>query len=222
MASISSLSSSSGSSSLYNSANIISGLASGMDTESMIESLVESYQNKIQTLTNKATKIQWKLDAYRSIISKMAGFSSKYTSYTSSTNLLSSSFFSNAIKVAAQGKMSDKVTASGRTDSDVVLTSVDQLATAARYVTTAGGLKGDGGTKVTASGELDLDSDVTLGTLSGSLSFTYGSKSVSISFDEVSDRIGMDDAGNKVNLTAEQKAQKLADPELRAIDNSLQ
>ena len=211
MASISSISGSSGTSSLYNSANIISGLASGMDTEGMIESLVQSYQNKIQTLNNKATKIQWKQDAYRSIISKMAAFSSKYTSYTSSTNLLSPSFFSSAVKVAAQGKMGSKVTASGRTDSDVVLTSVDQLATAARYVTTGSGLKGDGGTKVSASGELDLNSDVTLGTLSGSLGFTYGSNMVSISFDEVNDRIGVDEAGNKVNLTLEQKTQKLAE-----------
>ena len=80
MASIGSISGSSGTSSLYNSANIISGLASGMDTEGMIEGLVQSYQNKIQTLNNKATKIQWKQDSYRSIISKMAAFSSKYTS----------------------------------------------------------------------------------------------------------------------------------------------
>ena len=63
MASIGSISGSSGTSSLYNSANIISGLASGMDTEGMIEGLVQSYQNKIQTLNNKATKIQWKQES---------------------------------------------------------------------------------------------------------------------------------------------------------------
>ena len=78
MASIGGVSGSSGTSSLYNSANIISGLASGMDTEGMIESLVKTYQNKIQTLNNKATKIQWKQESYRNIISKMAAFSSKY------------------------------------------------------------------------------------------------------------------------------------------------
>ena len=92
MASINGVSSSNATSSLYNSANIISGLASGLDTEGMIESLVQSYQNKIQTLNNKATKIQWKQDSYRNIINKMVAFSSNYTSYTSSTNLLSSAF----------------------------------------------------------------------------------------------------------------------------------
>ena len=59
MASISGVSSSNTTSSLYNSANVISGLASGLDTEGMIENLVKSYQTKIQTLTNKATKIVW-------------------------------------------------------------------------------------------------------------------------------------------------------------------
>ena len=52
-------------SSLYNSANVISGLASGLDTEGMIEGLVQSYQTKIQNLSNKATKIEWKQEAYR-------------------------------------------------------------------------------------------------------------------------------------------------------------
>ena len=173
MASIGSISGSSGTSSLYNSANIISGLASGMDTEGMIEGLVQSYQNKIQTLNNKATKIQWKQESYRSIIAKMTAFSSKYASYTSSTNLMSSAFFRSAVKVAAQGKNGEKVTASGRTDSDVVLNGVSQLATAARYTVKTGdaGLKGDGGNAVTAEGSMKFDQTVELGTLSGSMSF---------------------------------------------------
>ena len=57
MASVNRAGGSSYTSSLYNSANIISGLASGMDTEGMIESLVQSYQTKLQNLSNKSTKI---------------------------------------------------------------------------------------------------------------------------------------------------------------------
>ena len=98
MASIGGVSSSNTTSSLFNSANMISGLASGLDTEGMIESLVQSYQNKINTLNQKITKTEWKQDAYRSIISKLVGFSNKYTSYTSSTNLMSASFFKSEAK----------------------------------------------------------------------------------------------------------------------------
>ena len=210
MASIGGVRGSSGVSGLYNSANIISGLASGMDTEGMIESLVQSYQNKILGLNNKATKIQWKQESYRSIIAKMTAFSSKYASYTSSTNLMSSAFFRSAVKVAAQGKNGGKVTASGRTDSDVVLNGVSQLATAARYTVKTGdaGLKGDGGNAVTAEGSMKFDQTVELGTLSGSMSFNYGSKNVSISFDEVSDRIPDTDETGKP-LTQEEKARRI-------------
>ena len=77
MASLSGVSGSNMTSSLYNSANVISGLASGLDTEGMIENLVKSYQAKINQLNQKVTKTEWKQDAYRSIISKMVGFGSK-------------------------------------------------------------------------------------------------------------------------------------------------
>ncbi len=219
MASINGVSSSNATSSLYNSANIISGLASGLDTEGMIESLVQSYQNKIQTLNNKATKIQWKQDSYRNIINKMVAFSSNYTSYTSSTNLLSSAFFSSAVRVSPQGKYADKVTASGRTESNVKLNSVSQLATAARYMTTASGLKEDGGNKVSASGALDLDSDVKLSYLSGSMAFKYGSKTVSISFDEVDDQI-LNDSTNKAESLKKMIEDKLADQTISLSDGT--
>ena len=71
MASVNGVSKNNYTSSLYNSANIVSGLASGMDTEGMIESLVQSYSAKITQLNQKATKIQWKQEAYQSIIAKM-------------------------------------------------------------------------------------------------------------------------------------------------------
>lgn len=214
MASIGGVSGSSGTSSLYNSANIISGLASGLDTEGMIESLVKSYQNKIQTLNNKATKLGWKQDAYQSIISKANVFSSKYASYMSGTNLLSASFFNSAVNVKALGKYADNIAASGRTDSDVKINSVKSLATAARYSPTAGALKDLGGdTYISAVKGADWNSDegldltgdqINLGTLHGSLSFTYGSQTVSISFDEVSDY------GKITGSTADEKAKSLA------------
>ena len=58
MASVSGTSSSN-LSSLYNSANTISGLASGLDTEGMIESLVQSYSNKITSIQQQVTKTEW-------------------------------------------------------------------------------------------------------------------------------------------------------------------
>lgn len=213
MASINGVSGSNYTSSLYNSANIISGLASGLDTEGMIENLVKSYQNKIQTLNNQTTKIGWKQEAYQGIIAKMASFSSKYTSYTSGTNLMSASFFNSAVKYLAKGENSSKVSATGRTDSDVRVDSVKTLATAARYAASGALAKKDDTKTITAANSgawadaagLDLANDkIDLGTLHGSLTLTYGNKTVSVSFDEVADQ------GKITGSTAQEKAESLA------------
>ena len=65
MISISSLTGSGSTNSIYGSrnSNIISGLASGLDTESMIEGLVQSYQQKNTGLQQGRTKLEWKQEA---------------------------------------------------------------------------------------------------------------------------------------------------------------
>lgn len=214
MASIGGVSGSNMTSSLYNSANVISGLASGLDTEGMIEGLVQSYQKKIQSLSNKVTKTEWKQEAYRSIISKMYSFSSKYASYASSTNLMSPSFFNNAIKVASQGKYADKVSASGRTESDVRINSISQLATSARYSTSSQmrGVSDD--FSVMAENGVKFDDTFTTNALSGTLTLQYGGQTVSINFSEYEDIIPEtktvkkdDGTTEEVNLTSGEKAE---------------
>ena len=187
MASLSGVGGSSYVSSLYNSSNIISGLASGMDTESMIENLTKSYQTKITQLQQKQTKLGWKQDAYRSIINKMNSYSNKYTSFTSSTNLMSQSFWSSARTSSVQGEFASKVSASGTTTSDVILKSVERLAASARYVTSGNFNAGDG-TTITADEGVDLQGETEVNGLQGSISLTYGSKHVSVVFSE-SDKI---------------------------------
>lgn len=226
MASINSVSSSNMTSSLLNSANMISGLASGLDTESMIENLVKSYQTKINSLNQKVTKTEWKQDAYRSIISKMVGFSSKYTSYTSGTNLTSPSFFNSAVKVATQGLFADRVAASGKTSSDISLDRVSQLATSAQYRTNSN-LKAGDGKSIAAEAGFDLVKGTTeLGRLDGSLELTYGSKTVSIQFDEVADVKALEEIKKKNSGMSDDEAlaqliqQKLSDQKITLTGGS--
>lgn len=203
MASISGATSANMTSSLYNSGNVISGLASGLDTEGMIENLVKSYQAKINSLSQQATKTEWKQEAYRSIISKLVGFTQKYTSYNSpATNLLSPSFFNNAVKVATQGVYKDKVTASGKTSSDIALNAVHQLATAAQYRVGDGLLKSGDGTSIQASADLDLNGNIPLGTLDGSMTVIYGSQKLNINFNEVTDQKAIEEIRTKLGEDA--------------------
>lgn len=220
MASLSGVSSSNTVSSLMNSANTITGLASGLDTESMIENLVKSYQTKIETLNQKTTKIEWKQDAYRSIISKMVGFSSKYTSYTSGSNLTSPGFFNSAVKVETQGLFADRVSASGKTSSNISLDEVAQLATSAQY-RTGSNLKSNDGRNITAEKGIDIVNGTTeLSKLNGSLILTYGSNTVSVQFDEVADVKALKEIKEKNSGISEEEAlgklieQKLADQQI--------
>lgn len=221
MASLSGVSSSNTVSSLYNSANVISGLASGLDTEGMIENLVKSYQTKINSLNQQVTKTEWKQEAYRSIISKMVGFTNKYTSYNSpATNLMSRSFFTNAVKVATQGLYKDKVTASGKTSSDIALNAVHQLATAAQYRVGDGLLNSGDGKNIQSASDIKLFGDTTLGALSGSMTVTYGSQKLNINFDEVADQKAMDDI--RAKLTKEGKSATEADVLAGLINQKLE
>ena len=183
MASVNSVRSSS--SSIYGNRNVISGLASGMDTESMIENAVSGYKTKISTLQQKRTKVEWQQEVYRSIIGKMASFSDKYTSYASSTNLLSSSFFNQAVKVTATGKYADLVSASGKTSSNVQILGVKQLAKAATY--TVSGIGGSTADNPSFTGsEVNLGEKKELSNVSGSLTIKYGGdRSFTLDFGEL-------------------------------------
>ena len=180
MASINSLSGGGSSSGIYGTRNVLSGLASGLDTESMIENAVSGYQMKLSALQQKKTKVEWEQEAYRSMITKMVGFSQKYTSYTSGTNLLSASFFDNATKVTTLGANASKISATGRTNSDVQINSVTRLAEAAKHTVESAAFSGNN----VASKAVNIDSAVYVGLLDGNMTFSYGNKNIAISFGE--------------------------------------
>ena len=216
MASISSLmSSSSSSSSIYGNRtnNIISGLASGMDTEAMIEGMVQGYQQKILKLQQNKTMVQWQQSAYQSISDKLVEFSRKYMSYSqSTTNLLSPSFFNNSVITSAKGDYADKITATGKSSSNIVINSVNKLAYAATSNISANGLadvKIQGGKATVTSGEAmqSLGDKINLSTLEGSLSIKWGSKQVTIKFDELEYLDGGDGSGQ---VTPEQLRDAIA------------
>lgn len=171
MASVTSLmNSTSSTSSLYGNRNVISGLASGMDTESMIENSVSGYKSKISSLQQKMTQMQWKQDAYRSLITQMNNLLNKYTSYTSSTNLFSANFFSKAINTVANGANAAKVSASGKSSSNVSIDAIKQLAEAASYTVGTGHLVSNG----SDTSKIEWNKNVDTSKVAGSLTIEYG------------------------------------------------
>lgn len=175
---------SSGLSSIYGNRTVISGLASGMDTESMIEKAISGHKMKISSLYQSQTKVMWQQSMFRGMIDKMASFTNKYTSYASSTNLLSKSFFSNNLLVNTKGPNADKISATGKPTSNVQILGVKNLATSATYNTK---LKGTTQSSSPIKGDsIDLNSNVESTKVSGSLTLKHGDKSITVSIgDEV-------------------------------------
>ncbi|MCI8761852.1 MAG: flagellar filament capping protein FliD [Oscillospiraceae bacterium] len=205
MASITSLSNSNyNTSSIYGNRNVLSGLASGMDTEQMIENAVSGIKIKIQNLIKKRTKVEWQQEAYRSIIDKAVNLNTKYTSFSSKTNLLSSAFFDNAVSTKALGTYKDKISASGKTTSDIKINAVKQMASAASYTVTglAGQMSGEI-PGITGQDEFGIHKSLTVSTVSGSLNFQYGGTNganFTINFDELEDISKYEGADNAEKL----------------------
>lgn len=179
-------------SSIYGNRNVLSGLATGMDTETMIENAVSGYNLKISSLQQKQTKLTWQQEALRAITSPMIKFAQKYTSYNSSTNLLSPGFFNKAVVTTAQGANASKVSATGKTSSNVEILGVKQLASKATYSVSAAdlfgglGITGKDGVAAITGGELDLAEQMDLSKVSGSLTLSYGgSRSIDLSFGDL-------------------------------------
>ena len=212
MASVSNVSSAS---SIYGSRNVISGLASGLDTEGMIENAISAYKNKITSLSQKRTKTEWKQESYRSMIDKMSSFLTKYTSYRSSNNLMSTSFFDQAVKTVAKGSNADKVTATGRSNSDIRVDRVRQLASAATYKLSGTFLDkqtsdfNSGTVSAAAPGSMDLDKDMTVSTFSGSMTLAYGGSNalsyLTINFDETKTYDNAQELADEINRQLEEQ-----------------
>lgn len=170
-------------STLYGNRNVLTGLASGMDTESMIENSVSGIRLKLSTLQQQQTKLQWKQEGCQGITDKLVQFSRKYTSYTSSTNLLSSSFFSRAVTTTTSGENASTVSATGRSNSNLQLNGVAQLATSSRYQVSSGAILNTvTPDKIQADISIDLSTESTTSNLSGNLTLNYGSQSVTVNF----------------------------------------
>lgn len=105
------------------------GLASGLDRDTLIEQLTSGTQAKIDKANQEKTKLEWIQEAIRTITDKMYDFTQKYTSYTSSDNLLGSALYSRS-QITVNGANSKYISVSGSTQASELMSvlGVKQLA----------------------------------------------------------------------------------------------
>lgn len=180
MASLSSLSSTGSTGKTSYVSGGITGLASGLNTDELIDAMTTSTRSKIAKNKQRITTLGWQQTAYQSISSQLVSFASKYTSYASSTNLTSSSFYSKYVSKVASSANSSKVSVSGVSSSatSVSIEAVKQLATDASFKSS-----GTASTQSLATGEISF-ADADVSTISGkSLAFTYGADKYYVTLD---------------------------------------
>ncbi|WP_346356148.1 flagellar filament capping protein FliD [Azotosporobacter soli] len=121
-------SSSSISTTTVNGTTRITGLASGLDVDGIVDQLMLAERaKKYNKLTQKEQTAEWKQTAYRTMITDIQDFSSKYFNVSSSTSLLSSK---NFLQYAATSTSSAvAVTASSTAKAGSHTVEVCQLAT---------------------------------------------------------------------------------------------
>ena len=173
----------------------VSGIISGLDTDSIVQELVSAYSTKKEKYEKAQTKLEWKMDAWKTMNSKIYGF------YTSS---LSGMRLSNAYSLKSS-TVSDssvaKVTASSTAVNGTQKLKVKQLA-ASGYMTggeikTTDGSKVEGGTLLSDMGisagsklqvngnEVTVTSDMTMNTFVAALK----EAGVAANFDENNQRL---------------------------------
>ena len=107
----SSTSSTSSTSSLWSN-NRMSGLMSGLDTESLVKSMAANTKNRLNTKKQKLQTLQWKQEAYRSSISKISEFQSKFLDWGSDTSIKANSVMNKFKAESSNDKLSASASSS--------------------------------------------------------------------------------------------------------------
>ncbi len=191
------------------------GLASGLDRDTLIEQMTSGTRAKIAKQGQQKTKLEWQMEAMRDITSKIYGFTSSYTSYASSNNLLSSTLFSRN-KVAAVGDNSKYVSVTGTAAGaeNMSIAGIKQLASNARLTT------GEVSNRALTTGEMllggagsnDLSVKTDVSTIAGDAFYIkYGNKNYTVKLLDTDDYDYSMDAGTSGQPKAIESIQKALD-----------
>ena len=164
------------------------GLASGLDRDELIQSMTAGTRSKIAAKKQAQDKLGWQQDAMRNITTKMYQLTNKYTSYTSSSNLIGAKLFSRN-SISALGANSKFIGVSGTASgaSTISVLGVRQMAKNAQLTT----LQNASSSKIsTADVAYNLDTKTDVNLVSGEkIYIQYGESSYTIN---LKDKTGHD------------------------------
>ncbi|HOA41968.1 MAG TPA: flagellar filament capping protein FliD [Bacillota bacterium] len=123
----------------------IGGLVSGMDIDELVQGLTAASRQKILKQQQTVQKLQWKQQAYRTVIKALSEFQSSYLDVLSPTNFRSASFF-NTVKATSSSAAVSVITTPSATAGTITINSIRQLATSQKITGTQPASKALSGT----------------------------------------------------------------------------
>lgn len=154
------------------------GLASGLNVESIVTGLTSDIQSQIESAKASQTKLEWKQDAYRDIISQLNTFQDKYLKVGSSSSMVSSAMYTSFSVSSSNGILSAKA----NSDADGLPQSVTILQSAKKAAVSGNAISGN-----KLAGTVDVTSDIDAikaGLKDKSFNMTVDDLTKSISFNE--------------------------------------
>lgn len=116
-----------------------------MDIDELVQGLTAASRQKILKQQQTVQKLQWKQQAYRSVIKALSEFQSSYLDVLSPTNFRSASFF-NTVKATSSSSAVSVITTPSATAGTITINSIRQLATSQKITGTQPASKALSGT----------------------------------------------------------------------------
>lgn len=118
-------------SSISSNANRVSGLASGLDTETLVKQLTQGTQSKITSATQQKQLLEWTMDGYHEVTTKLLDFQNKY--FGSAFNSLT---INDSLKqlsaVSSDSTYVKAIPGANATPVDIYISDIVSLASAAK------------------------------------------------------------------------------------------
>jgi flagellar hook-associated protein 2 len=154
----------------------LTGMSSGMDTESIVDGLLTASKTKLQAAEKQKISLEWKQEAYKSILTKLNSFQTKYFG-TSSTSSVGSTILGSSLTKLSASYSSSYVSVATTSDSasgSIYVADIVSLASAAK-LSGSTGVSGTPTISVDTENLADLAGksiDVTLNGVKKSITFS--------------------------------------------------
>lgn len=112
--------------------NRMAGLMSGLDTEELVKAMSANTKARLNSQKQKLQKLEWKQESYRSAISKISDFKSKYLDILSENSIKANAVMKKCTATSSNDKVISATASAGATAAKYTISKAN-AATAASF-----------------------------------------------------------------------------------------